>query len=177
MSTGERADDSLARRRGSGALRLRGAEPRARRPRRRRDRLQLARPADPVGELLRGHGPDRRRGRPGCGSMSASSPSPNCPRRRVSTRSCRAIADRSELVRRIRATNVDERMPPESTHKTLSAQQMAILEQWIENGAEYRPHWAFIAPQRPAIPDSTSARRSAATRSIGSFSLASHAKA
>ena len=55
-------------------------------------------------------------------------------------------ADRSELVRRIRATNVDERMPPESTHKTLSPQQMAILEQWIENGAEYQPHWAFIAP-------------------------------
>jgi len=62
-------------------------------------------------------------------------------------------AGRSELVRRIRATDVDERMPPESTHKTLSAQQMAILEQWIENGAEYRPHWAFIPPQRPAVPN------------------------
>jgi hypothetical protein len=61
-------------------------------------------------------------------------------------------AGASELVRRIRATNVDERMPPESTHKTLTAQQIAILEQWIENGAEYRPHWAFIAPQRPAVP-------------------------
>jgi hypothetical protein len=62
-------------------------------------------------------------------------------------------ADRSELVRRIRSPNVDERMPPESTHKTLSVEQMAILEHWIENGAEYRPHWAFIAPQRPAIPN------------------------
>jgi hypothetical protein len=62
-------------------------------------------------------------------------------------------AARSELVRRIRSTDVDERMPPESTHKSLSAQQMAILEQWIENGAEYRPHWAFIAPQRPSVPD------------------------
>ena len=61
-------------------------------------------------------------------------------------------AARSELVRRIRATNADERMPPESTHKTLSAQQIAILEQWIENGAEYRPHWAFIPPERPAVP-------------------------
>ncbi|HEY3517498.1 MAG TPA: DUF1549 domain-containing protein, partial [Gammaproteobacteria bacterium] len=62
-------------------------------------------------------------------------------------------AGRSELVRRIRATDVDARMPPESTHKTLSAQQIAVLEQWIENGAEYRPHWAFIAPQRPAVPN------------------------
>jgi hypothetical protein len=79
------------------------------------------------------------------------------------TRGLRAIvpgnADRSELVRRIRSANVDERMPPASTHKTLSAQQMAILEQWIENGAEYRPHWAFIAPQRPTIPNVTNAEQ------------------
>jgi hypothetical protein len=64
-------------------------------------------------------------------------------------------ANGSELARRIRAANVDERMPPESSHKTLSAQQIAILEQWIENGAEYQPHWAFIAPQRPAVPNLT----------------------
>ena len=68
---------------------------------------------------------------------------------------------RSELVRRIRATNVDERMPPESTHKTLSPQQMAILEQWIEDGAEYRPHWAFIEPQRPAVPNTALAANAA----------------
>jgi hypothetical protein len=61
--------------------------------------------------------------------------------------------ERSELVRRIRSTDVDERMPPDATHKTLSPQQMAIVEQWIENGAEYRPHWAFIAPQRPTLPE------------------------
>ena len=62
-------------------------------------------------------------------------------------------ASRSELVRRIRAADVDERMPPESTHKTLSAQQMAILEQWIDNGAEYKPHWAFIKPELTEVPD------------------------
>ena len=59
---------------------------------------------------------------------------------------------RSELVRRIMSTDVDERMPPESTHKTLTAKQIAILRQWIDNGAQYRPHWAFIQPERPAIP-------------------------
>ena len=68
---------------------------------------------------------------------------------------------RSELVRRIRSENVDERMPPESTHKTLSAQQMAILEQWIENGAEYRPHWAFIEAERPAVPETALAQHAA----------------
>jgi Protein of unknown function (DUF1553)/Protein of unknown function (DUF1549)/Planctomycete cytochrome C/Concanavalin A-like lectin/glucanases superfamily len=61
-------------------------------------------------------------------------------------------AARSELVRRITASDPDERMPPESTHKTLSKQQIAILTQWIDNGAEYRPHWAFITPQRPVVP-------------------------
>src|SRR5688572_24518773 len=79
----------------------------------------------------------------------------------------------SELVRRIRATNVDERMPPESSHKTLSAQQMAILEQWIENGAEYRPHWAFIEPQRPAVPPSVAdaADAAGATNPVDRFVL------
>jgi uncharacterized protein DUF1553/uncharacterized protein DUF1549/concanavalin A-like lectin/glucanase superfamily protein len=44
------------------------------------------------------------------------------------------------------------RMPPGSTHKTLSSQQVAILRAWIENGAGYRPHWAFIAPERAVVP-------------------------
>jgi hypothetical protein len=61
--------------------------------------------------------------------------------------------ERSELVRRIRSTDADERMPPESTHKVLTAREIATLEQWIDNGAEYRPHWAFISPERPEVPE------------------------
>jgi hypothetical protein len=61
-------------------------------------------------------------------------------------------ADKSELVRRITAQDPEERMPPESTHKTLTKQQVAILAQWIDNGSEYRPHWAFIEPQRQKVP-------------------------
>ena len=61
-------------------------------------------------------------------------------------------ADRSELVRRITAEDPDERMPPESTHKTLSKRDIAILAQWIDNGAEYRPHWAFIEPKLSKVP-------------------------
>ncbi len=70
-------------------------------------------------------------------------------------------AGRSELVRRITSTDVDERMPPESTHKTLSAKQVAVLRTWIDGGAEYRPHWAFIAPQRPPVPEISPAARAA----------------
>ena len=70
-------------------------------------------------------------------------------------------AERSELVRRIKSQDPDVRMPPESTHKTLTAQQVAILAQWIDNGAEYRPHWAFIPPTKPAVPQTTFASRAA----------------
>ncbi len=74
-------------------------------------------------------------------------------------------AARSELVRRIRATNADDRMPPTSTHKVLSARDMAILEQWIENGAPYEPHWALSAPSRPAVPEA----RGVAQNAIDAF--------
>ena len=59
---------------------------------------------------------------------------------------------RSELVRRITANNLDDRMPPESTHKTLSALEIEILRRWIDDGAEYKPHWAFIKPTLPDVP-------------------------
>jgi hypothetical protein len=68
---------------------------------------------------------------------------------------------RSELMRRITSTDVDERMPPESTHKTLSASEVAILREWIDNGAQYRPHWAFMRPERPPAPPTPPAARAA----------------
>jgi uncharacterized protein DUF1553/uncharacterized protein DUF1549/concanavalin A-like lectin/glucanase superfamily protein/cytochrome c len=70
-------------------------------------------------------------------------------------------SERSELVRRITSRVPDERMPPESTHKTLTTQQIAILRQWIDNGAEYEPHWAFIAPKKRAVPQTVFADRAA----------------
>lgn len=62
----------------------------------------------------------------------------------------------SELMRRIIADNVDDRMPPLESHKdALNGQEIAVLEQWIAEGAEYKPHWAFIPVVRPAEPAST----------------------
>jgi len=59
----------------------------------------------------------------------------------------------SELVRRILATDEDEVMPPPHSGKEVSAKQKAVLQKWIEQGAEYAPHWAFDAPQKVALPE------------------------
>ena len=60
--------------------------------------------------------------------------------------------DESELYQRITSTDPDERMPPPKTGKTLSAAEVGKLKTWIEEGAEYQGHWAFLAPERPPLP-------------------------
>ena len=53
---------------------------------------------------------------------------------------------KSELFRRVAATDPDEQMPPPSSGKHLSAEQIATLRRWIEQGAKWQGHWAFIPP-------------------------------
>ncbi len=59
-------------------------------------------------------------------------------------------ASSSELIRRITARD-DDRMPPEGG-TSLTAAQIETLKKWIEQGAEFQSHWAFIPPQSPAVP-------------------------
>lgn len=59
----------------------------------------------------------------------------------------------SELVRRIFAADDSERMPPASAKKDLSEVQKRTLSEWIAQGAEYEPHWAFVPPKRVAPPN------------------------
>ncbi len=58
----------------------------------------------------------------------------------------------SELIARITSEDADMRMPPADSGKSLSAEQIETLRRWIDEGAEIRPHWAFVAPQRPPVP-------------------------
>ena len=53
----------------------------------------------------------------------------------------------SEISRRIAAEDPDVVMPPPSIHRPLSADEREILLRWIREGAEYEPHWAFVAPK------------------------------
>jgi mono/diheme cytochrome c family protein len=60
--------------------------------------------------------------------------------------------NKSPLIRRIESQDPKQRMPPEEAHRTLKPEQIALLRQWVKEGAHYEPHWAFVAPQRPAVP-------------------------
>src|SRR5947209_2688585 len=43
-------------------------------------------------------------------------------------------------------------MPPIKSGKHLSDAQIETLRRWIEQGAEYKQHWAFLPPERPPLP-------------------------
>lgn len=60
--------------------------------------------------------------------------------------------EQSELFHRILATNPEDAMPPPEFKVELSAHEKAVLIKWIEEGATYTPHWAFIQPKKPDIP-------------------------
>ena len=62
-------------------------------------------------------------------------------------------AGQSELARRILAADPDERMPPPDSRKSLTDEQKQRLIRWIDQGAEFQPHWAFIPPARPTPPE------------------------
>ncbi len=60
--------------------------------------------------------------------------------------------DASELVARILSDDPDAHMPPADSGKVLKPEQIETLRRWIAEGAEYKPHWSFVAPQRLEIP-------------------------
>ena len=57
---------------------------------------------------------------------------------------------KSEIIQRIMGKT--SLMPPADSHKTLTPKQIAILTQWVKEGAIYEPHWSYIAPKLPALP-------------------------
>ena len=63
--------------------------------------------------------------------------------------------DSSEMIRRILSEDETEVMPPPETKKHLTSEQKEKLVRWIQEGAEYQPHWSLIAPTRPTPPVST----------------------
>lgn len=56
----------------------------------------------------------------------------------------------SEMIRRITHQDPEIRMPPEGD--PLSEEEIAMLEKWIDQGAEWETHWSLIAPEKQNIP-------------------------
>ncbi|MFY7817910.1 MAG: DUF1553 domain-containing protein [Akkermansiaceae bacterium] len=58
----------------------------------------------------------------------------------------------SEMVARMRTHDADDIMPPHKLNRPLSDEERIIMERWIEQGAVYQPHWAFVAPKKHTPP-------------------------
>ncbi|NRA75518.1 MAG: DUF1549 domain-containing protein, partial [Planctomycetes bacterium] len=56
--------------------------------------------------------------------------------------------EKSLLVGKILAEDPDDVMPPPESHKSLDDPERQILVRWIEQGAKYEPHWAWVPPLR-----------------------------
>ncbi|MCA9053672.1 MAG: PSD1 domain-containing protein, partial [Planctomycetaceae bacterium] len=63
-----------------------------------------------------------------------------------------AVPAESDLLARIGSTDPDVVMPPPSTHKQVTPREAKLLREWIEQGAEYEPHWAFLPVHAVAPP-------------------------
>ncbi|MCY2974335.1 MAG: PSD1 and planctomycete cytochrome C domain-containing protein [Planctomycetota bacterium] len=61
-------------------------------------------------------------------------------------------SEKSEIMVRVHSDDPETLMPPPDSNRRLTDQQKAILKRWINEGARYSPHWAFVNPTRPELP-------------------------
>lgn len=65
---------------------------------------------------------------------------------------------KSEFFHRIISDDPDYMMPPPESNLSLSDEEKALLARWIEQGAEYKKHWAFASPQKPQVPKNANSK-------------------
>ena len=59
---------------------------------------------------------------------------------------------KSRLIQRITASSAEMRMPPAYSGRTLTGKQIDLLRRWVDEGARWETHWAYVAPIRPELP-------------------------
>ena len=57
----------------------------------------------------------------------------------------------SEIIRRIFSSDSQIQMPPSDSHLSLTQIEKQMIRQWIQQGAPYDKHWAYILPKKPDI--------------------------
>ena len=62
------------------------------------------------------------------------------------------VPNESQLLCRIVSEDDGERMPPADSGKRLSSEQVEIIRRWIQDGANWQPHWSFVPPTRVNVP-------------------------
>jgi len=60
--------------------------------------------------------------------------------------------DASAVYQRITHSDPVRRMPPEYSNKKLEPEQIGLIRNWIEQGADWNEHWSFRTPTRPQTP-------------------------
>lgn len=60
---------------------------------------------------------------------------------------------KSQVYLRITSGDSTFRMPPAESNLSLTSREITLIGKWIEQGAKYEPHWAFVPPQRPSLPE------------------------
>lgn len=60
--------------------------------------------------------------------------------------------DKSEMYLRISASDTSFRMPPPNSNLSLTKDEISTIKKWIEQGAIYKKHWAFIPPRQTEPP-------------------------
>ncbi len=73
----------------------------------------------------------------------------------------------AEILARVVADDEFTMMPPPEAGPPLSAAEVATLRAWVDAGAGYEPHWAFVPPTRPAVPFTPSRRVSDGSSDAG----------
>ncbi|HEX8523217.1 MAG TPA: DUF1549 domain-containing protein, partial [Tepidisphaeraceae bacterium] len=61
--------------------------------------------------------------------------------------------DESMVYERIVSDDPDYQMPPPNSNKKLTKDQVELIVRWIKEGAEFKGHWAYIPPVKPAVPE------------------------
>ncbi|MEM9720636.1 MAG: DUF1553 domain-containing protein [Bacteroidota bacterium] len=59
---------------------------------------------------------------------------------------------KSELIRRLTSHDPEVQMPPPESGLRVSEYEVTLLEKWIDQGAKWKKHWAFIPPQKTQLP-------------------------